>query len=106
MRCPKCSSIVFDHRGRGDHPHIEFQGPPILICQNGHHMDRKNISCNEKVVPPRKPLKKPCKICKKPIIDRSPGYHRLYCARCKYQVFLVYSAGYRKRKRGERRGSH
>ena len=105
MRCPVCHAIVYDHRGRGNHPDQEFQGPEILICLNGHHMDRKKFVCNEAAIPkPRKPVRKKCEICKKTILDLSPGHHRRFCPRCKYQRFLGYAAAYRERKRGKKRG--
>ncbi len=46
MICPRCHAIVWNHAGRGNHPHEEM-GEEILICMNGHSGDSRRPSKSE-----------------------------------------------------------
>ena len=101
--CPKCGGPMKDCSHLYEGRFIESKS--CLYCGQDDYPRRKGVgvilSKKEGHVA-RKPIKKSCEICKKTIIDRSPGYHRRFCPRCKSQRLLKYAANYRERKRGEK----
>ena len=98
MRCPVCHSILYDHRGRGNHPDVELQGPPLMLCLNGHFTETHHPSKQErKVKLVLKGVMKKCALCPTMIEDKSQGTHRKYCKACKRKLGLKAAAAYRKK---------